>query len=120
MGFDSGRMVAACHDVTVDSPLTEQELNAIESRGAQATPAPWTSCWEGRDGESFASFIIQRLDGQQRDLYLTFDYSPRSEARNLADQDFIAHAREDLPRVLAEVHRLRKLIDGQDSADGVL
>lgn len=104
----------------MDSLLTEQELDAIESRCAQATPAPWTSYWEGRDGESFASFIMQHLDGQQRDLYLTFDYSPRSEARDLADQDFIAHAREDLPRVLAEVRRLRKLVASHGSADGVL
>lgn len=103
----------------MDSSLTEQELDAIESRCSLATPAPWTSYWEGRDGESFASFIMQHLDGQQRDLYLTFDYSPKSQARDLADQDFIAHAREDLPRVLAEVRRLKNLIAGHDLGDGV-
>lgn len=103
----------------MDSPLTEQELVAIESRCSHATPAPWTSYWEGRDHDSGDSFIMQHLDGQQRDLYLTFDYSPRSQARNLADQDFIAHAREDLPRVLAEVRRLKKLIARHDRVDGM-
>ena len=32
----------------------------------------------------------------------------------LADQEFIAHARQDLPRLVAEVKRLRNLV-GEDS-----
>jgi hypothetical protein len=99
-----------CQDVRVDSPLTDQELDVIESRCSATTPAPWTSYWEGRDMYGDASFIMQHLDGQQRDLYLTFDYSPRQEARNPADQYFIAHAREDPPRVLAEDRRLKQLV----------
>jgi hypothetical protein len=92
----------------MDSQLTEQELDSIESRCSQASPAPWTSYWEGRDGESFDSFIMFHREGKQCDLYLSFDCTLNSEARRLADQDFIAHAREDLPRLLAEVRRLRQ------------
>jgi hypothetical protein len=30
-----------------------------------------------------------------------------------ADADFIAHARADVPALVAEVHRLRALVDGE-------
>jgi hypothetical protein len=104
----------------MDELVTEQELDAIESRCSLATPAPWTSYWEGRDHWGGSSFIMQQRDGRQCDLYLTFDYSPRSEASELADQDFIAHAREDLPRVLAEVRRLKIFIASQGLDDRVV
>ena len=92
----------------MDSPLTDIELDEIEMRCSQATPALWTSYWEGRDHLSAASFIMLHREGQQCDLYLTLDCTLNSEAMRRSDQDFIAHAREDLPRLLEEVRRLRK------------
>jgi len=39
---------------------------------------------------------------EDEDIYLT--------GATVADQDFIAHARKDIPKLVAEVERLRKLL----------
>jgi len=78
--------------------LDEGEMAEIRSRCEQATPGPWTSYIEGRDMTSGSSFIM--TEGE--DLYLT--------GATTADQDFIAHARQDVPRLIAEIDRLRQLL----------
>ncbi|WP_211238354.1 hypothetical protein [Deinococcus pimensis] len=88
-----------------DDPLTEAELTVMERRALAASRGPWTSFVEGRDHMSGDSFI--RL-GDGEDLYLT--------GGTLADQDFVACARQDLPRLIAEVRRLRQLL-GRRHAD---
>ena len=81
-----------------DEPLlSENELAQMSLRCEQTTPGPWTSYWEGREKMSGSSFIVT----QGEDIYLT--------GATMADQDFIAHAREDIPRLISEVRRLRKL-----------
>ena len=75
--------------------LTADELRAIKLRVNAATPGPWRSIVEGRDQDSGESFIMTGGD----DIYL--------RGASVADQDFIAHAREDVIRLLAEVDRLR-------------
>lgn len=58
---------------------------------------------EGRDHTSGSSFIMTGpADARGEDIEL-------SGATN-EDQDFIAHAREDVPRLLAEVKRLRSIV----------
>lgn len=87
-------------------PLPNAELDAIEARCWAATPSPWWAWVEGRDGTSASSFIGRGLDGARHpDLYLSTDPGERVST---ADYDFIAHARQDLPRLLAEVRRLRE------------
>ena len=79
-------------------PLSDAELEAIAARCAAATPGPWRSFVEGRDHLGGNDFI-QTVDGDGPDIELT--------GTTLADQDFIAEARQDIPRLLAEVRRLR-------------
>lgn len=87
-------------------PLSNVELDAIEARCLAATPSPWWAWVEGRDGTSASSFIGRGLDGARHsDLYLSTD--PGEQVRT-ADYDFLANARQDVPRLLAEVRRLRK------------
>lgn len=74
--------------------MTELELVAIEERVAAATGGPWTSVIEGRDQFGGSSVIITAGE----DLYLN--------GGTAADQDFVAHARQDVPRLLAEIRRL--------------
>jgi hypothetical protein len=74
------------------SPLTEQQLAEIDARQKAATEGPWTVSEDysdvlGPDGEQLASY-----------------WDPTSETRN---GEFIAHAPEDVPALLAEVRRLR-------------
>jgi hypothetical protein len=82
-----------------DQPsLTQDEINEIRLRCERATPGPWKSYIEGREQMSGSDFIM--TGGE--DIYLT--------GATRDDRDFIAHARQDIPRLLAEIGRLKKLI----------
>lgn len=86
------------------SELTDEDLSAIEARCNDATPGPWTSMIEGRDHISGDSFImVGSGSARKEDMYITVGGNPAS----VADQDFIAAARQDVPRLLAELRRLR-------------
>ena len=90
--------------------LTEDELAVIEGRAAKATPAPWKSFVEGRDHSSGDHFIrTGGLDDGCPDLYLQHSWPDRT-GLVIEDQDFIAHARQDVPRLVAEVRRLGALL----------
>ena len=82
-----------------DAEITEEELQAIETRCARATTGPWQSFVEGRDHTSGSNFI--RTAGEDIEL----------SGASVADQDFIAHARQDVPRLVTEIRRLRGPID---------
>ncbi len=88
-------------------PLSESQLMEIKARCEAATPGPWTSFIEGRDHTSGDSFIQRGiLDAWQEELYLT--------GATVADHDFIAHARQDIPLLLAEIERLQALVDHEE------
>ena len=82
-------------DSTVSAELTDTDLDEIEARLRAATPGPRKSFVEGRDHTSGSSFVATPAS----DIELAGATAP--------DRDFIAHAREDLPRLLNEVRRLR-------------
>jgi hypothetical protein len=77
------------------SPLSDKDIMEIKRRCDQATPGPWRSYVEGRDMMSGSTFI--QTGGE--DIYLT--------GATVADQDFIAHARQDILDLIAEIERLR-------------
>lgn len=81
--------------------MSDPEPAEIAARSAAATPKPWRSFIEGRDHLS-GNVFIQTADGYGPDIELT--------GATRADQDFIAEARQDIARLLAEIHRLRQLI----------
>jgi hypothetical protein len=75
--------------------IRDTELAEIEQRCAAATPGPWRAFVEGRDHESGSSFI--------QTAATDIELSGATEA----DYDFIASARQDMPRLLAIVRTLR-------------
>nr|WP_315157602.1 hypothetical protein [uncultured Flavobacterium sp.] len=87
--------------------MTDNEIKDIEDRCKLATSGPWKSLVEGRDIESADSFIMTGIsDGENiwndkrgSDIYLI--------GATTADQDFIAHARQDIPKLIAEIKRLK-------------
>lgn len=83
--------------------ITETELEQIKLRCDNATTGIWVSFIEGRDHESGSNFIMTG-SGDQRgnDIELS--------GATIADQDFIAHAKQDIPRLLDEIYHLRKLL----------
>lgn len=92
------------------TPLSDAELDAIEARTQAATPGPWTSFVEGRDHESGSNFIMTgNAENRGEDIELL--------GATVADQDFIAASRQDVPRLVAEIRRLRKQLGGSNSRD---
>jgi hypothetical protein len=84
-----------------DTDITDEEFAAIKARCAAATPGPWRSYVEGRDHTSGSDFIMTgEGNSRGRDIELS--------GATKADQDFIAHARQDVPRLAAEIERLRR------------
>jgi len=89
----------------MDEALSDEDLKEIRRRWEASTPGPWVSYIEGRDFTSEASgdsVIGRGVNRAEDDLYLT--------GGTAADQDFIAHAHQDLPLLLGEIERLRKII----------
>jgi hypothetical protein len=84
-----------------DCPLSPGELAEIRQRCDAATTGPWKSFVEGRDHLGGSNFIrTGGMDDQCPDIELL--------GASIADQDFIAHARQDIPRLLDEIERLKK------------
>jgi len=75
--------------------LSVEELRQILERCRAATPGPWKSWLEGREKISGSSFIQTAAE----DIYLT--------GATEADQEFIAHARQDVERLVAVVAQLK-------------
>jgi len=82
--------------------LTNEYLIEVKKRVDAATPSPWTSFVEGRDFFGGESITRLSMDDAIDDLYL--------QGASIADQDFIAHARQDVPLLLEEIERLKKLL----------
>jgi hypothetical protein len=81
--------------------MTTAELEAIRARCDAATPGPWKSFVEGRDHTSGNSFIMTGKTGSRsNDIELS--------GATVEDQDFVAQARQDIPRLIDEIERLRK------------
>ncbi len=69
---------------------------------------------EGRDHTSGDSFImIGPSDDRDEDMYVTRDSGPASPA----DLDFIAAARDSIPRLLEEINRTRRASSDEGVAD---
>ncbi|MFE5559534.1 hypothetical protein [Streptomyces sp. NPDC056544] len=103
-----------------DEPMSEDELAAIEERTAAATPGPWLAWMESRHGIGGESFIQLRPDApEDHELYVRrFTAGDEVKGPNTAldaDIDFIAAARQDVPRLLAEVKRLRTALAQSES-----
>jgi hypothetical protein len=120
-----------CQRQVDQEPLTEQDLDAIQKRADEATPGPWhwthKACNEeiaerekerGRKPKWRNKWIF-RLQGSPRDdawdkviAELNWESVKGSEIAQShpapVDCTFIAHARTDVPRLLAEVRRLRE------------
>ena len=85
--------------------MSETELAEIRARCDAATPGPWRFLAEGRDHTSGDSFIMTGATwGHRDDLYVSAGNRPVSDA----DYEFIANARQDIPRPLDEMELLRK------------
>lgn len=93
-------------------PITEQELDEMQEICEAATEGPW--CYDEMHWEITTP---QRKDGywlivsearQTPDQEYHVDQFGHSYDANFA---FIAHSRSDMPRLIAEVRRLREMYE---------
>ncbi|MDN9011088.1 hypothetical protein QZ287_13680 [Brevibacillus laterosporus] len=73
--------------------MTREEIEAIRKRAEKATEGPW-----------------RVVPGKMVcfDIYDVYDKLDRSLIHREEDAKFIAHAREDIPKLLAEIERLQR------------
>lgn len=83
--------------------MKKEEIESIRERVQAASAGSWVSYIEGRDHDSGSSFIMTGVGTERgEDIELSGATS--------ADQDFIANARQDIPRLLEEITRLRSIV----------
>jgi hypothetical protein len=87
----------------ITDEIADDELDEIEQRCNAATAGPWRSSVEGRDHQSGSSFIRTGTDSTRAD-------DIEMSGASIADYDFIAHARQDLPRLVEAVRALKARI----------
>jgi len=95
--------------------MTDEELKAIRDRCLKATPGPWFRDYQPPGPGAAVQYRehIITSDGQYVLARPSPAYAgPGRDAREqeLRDGQFAAHARSDVPALLAEVYRLRRLL----------
>jgi hypothetical protein len=85
--------------------MTPEELSEIEARAEAATPGPW---WV-----EAISDAVRLCIGKGRSKVILGRFRPPQlpERETHANVIFCAHAREDIPKLIAEVRRLRQIIE---------
>ncbi len=78
--------------------MNEKELAEIEARAEAATPGPW---------EVDNDLSVFTKDGGHGTPWTLFD-TVGNEGEDSSNADFIAHARQDVPALVAEVRRLNE------------
>jgi hypothetical protein len=88
--------------------MAELDLDAIRARCNSATPGPWTAVSvNGRkSGIALVGALALRGTGKPIAVLAGIDVPQRHR-----DAEFVAHAREDMPALLAEVVRLTAALE---------
>jgi hypothetical protein len=82
-------------------PLSEAELDELDAFARAASPGPWRVFAGPAIGGP--AFIALSNDDAMPDMYVRHDDKPAPDA----DLDFIAAARNYVPRLLAEIRKQR-------------
>lgn len=97
--------------------MTDEQLKEIESRATAATDGPWQKC-TAHDGKCMCTSIWSiPADAPVLDVNKAWgdglegtdswcEYGRFTEEAFQANKEFIAHAREDIPALIAEIKRL--------------
>ncbi|MBE1584559.1 hypothetical protein ACFPOI_43495 [Nonomuraea angiospora] len=117
--------------MTTHEPLTDEELAAIEDLAEAATPGPWFV--RHLDDEAAMNLVAISTvpDTGRGERWPNFDHHEivaatliqRPRYVDVADElwdenaQFVANARQDVPRLIAEIKRLRQLLAQQGQQD---
>lgn len=94
-----------------NTKLTQEELEAIRERVKNATTAPWKVESGEFSGDNWL-IAYTGADESGTEYYITTNNVRGSEmdGDTKSDAQFIAHARTDIPRLLAEIERLGDIL----------
>ncbi|MGE7843942.1 hypothetical protein ACQKNX_24550 [Lysinibacillus sp. NPDC093712] len=81
--------------------MTPEQLNAIKERLAKATPGPWGFDKGDNLREDRRPAVVEHFDYEHGEWFIHGDIA------DISDATFIAHARQDIPALVAEIERLR-------------
>lgn len=84
--------------------MTDEQLAEIKARCEAATPGPWTNRRDRR---------VIRTTRYVSDVIAHVEQQPYNDYVHFQNGDFIAHARTDIPALVAEVERLREALRGE-------
>jgi hypothetical protein len=90
--------------MTVNKRLNAEELEVIRKRAEEATPGPW-KC----GGDKFGDIVV--YSPECRGFHNNGGEVAGLNYGSDPDAGFIAHAREDVPKLLAEIERLRRALE---------
>lgn len=92
--------------------MDENRLLEIEKRASRATSPPWSTTPSGKTYEGFSLdvLIAATAPGKFNRVYAT----PTGGHFPAADQDFIVHARQDVPDLVAELRRCHLAVAALD------
>lgn len=86
-------------------PLTEEQLAEIEGRADAATPETWVWSWStGWSTDGLGHYLVETARSR-----IVVAITTR-EKQGYENALFIAHARTDVPLLVAEVRRLREVL----------
>ena len=107
-----------------NEPMTEERLAEIMGREKAATQGPWV--FEEPDGKVLLGYTPKEVRVCESgclgsigsrfvcDMHSDWRYTYKNKDEPLANAAFLAHAREDIPALLAEVERLRAELENAD------
>ncbi|MEG0470753.1 MAG: hypothetical protein RR588_00305 [Solibacillus sp.] len=84
--------------------MNAEQLQAIKERVEKATPGPWAFDKGKKERMDRRPAVIEVFVQEENEWFISGDIS------DLKDAEFIAHAREDVPALIAEVERLKKAL----------
>ena len=93
--------------------MNEINLQAIEARAKSAQAGPWLVCAAEDAADGLPVAFFGRGAGP-KDVAVRSDGPPSGTADD--DVAFVAHAREDVPALVAEVRRLREAVAAEREA----
>ena len=86
------------------------DLKAIEKRYSRATEGPW-AIWHDLDHQGFKTVGDAQSYAEVVSDGFTEESNPTAHVYTDADAEFIAHAREDVPALVARVRELEAAVE---------
>lgn len=95
----------------IEGAMTDEQLAEIEERANAATPGPWTVVPQTDKYlvESYDRSTVGRISDAKGETVFGYWADPTGSSLYVLaeDAEFIAHAREDIPTLIAEVREMR-------------